>query len=728
MQSYTKIDPETKQRILDAVDIVDVVSDFVSLKRRGANYIGLCPFHNERTPSFSVSKSRGICKCFSCGKGGSAVNFLMELESMSYQEALRWLARKYNIEIKERQLTVEEQQDYAERESMLALNQFAMEYFQKTMADTEDGRDIGRAYFTERGINAKSIDRFKLGYSLERGNGLIDAAHARGFTDAYLEKTGLCANGQRGLYDRFHGRVIYPVLSLSGRVVAFGGRTLKTDKSVSKYVNSPESIIYSKSRELYGLYQARQAIARHDKCILVEGYMDVISMHQNGVENVVASSGTSLTEAQVILIRRFTKNVTVIYDSDAAGIKAALRGIDMFLKQGLNVKALLLPEGEDPDSFSQSHTTAELEAYIADNEADIIKFKSQILLDEAGNDPIRRAEAISSILKSVACVADPITRQVYIEECARSFKMDDKVLSLQISKYQADLADEAYKEIQREIARKASRKPTEDVSESPAENKSVLAARNFVVKLEAELLRYAVQYGPMYLCDSTDDAGNVSDMNVFEYLENEFAIDGFVFTSEVHTRLWAKIVDRMRTQWPESLHAFNTELEKRRRDLFDEGYKKIRDEARDVADVKTRELALSDEVNATIAAEYTSFCRSFVERPLCSDDDDDVRRLATDLCNEKFVLSKVHTKFAKVETDQDRLPDLVPRALFELKDAILNAQVVELQEQLKSEAAKAGPDAAERIFGLMRKIQGINNVRAEYAKFLGERILAPRRR
>ena len=370
-----KIDRETVQKILDAADIVEVVSDFVSLKRRGANYIGLCPFHNERTPSFSVSKSKGICKCFSCGKGGSPVNFIMELEQMTYNEALRYLAKKYNIEIQEHEMSEQEREEASARESMMAINDFAMRHFEHILTDTPDGRDIGLAYFRERGINDAMIKRFHLGYALEKRDELYNSAIQQGFSEQFLLDTGLCYKTERGVVqDRFRGRVIYPVHTVSGKVVAFGGRTLRKDKDVAKYVNSPESVVYRKSYELYGLYQAKQAIVKKDKCILVEGYMDVISMHQSGVENVVASSGTSLTEGQIRLIHRFTENVTVIYDSDAAGIKASMRGIDLLLAEGLNVKVLLLPDGEDPDSFAQNHSSSEVEAYLKDNEQDFIAF------------------------------------------------------------------------------------------------------------------------------------------------------------------------------------------------------------------------------------------------------------------------------------------------------------------------------------------------------------------
>ncbi|MDE7452314.1 MAG: DNA primase, partial [Paramuribaculum sp.] len=343
-----RIDTATVQRILDTADIVDVVSDYVRLKRRGSGYIGLCPFHNERTPSFSVSKSKGLCKCFSCGKGGSAVSFIMEIEQMTYPEALRYLAKKYNIEISEEELTPEEQDKENRRQSLFALNDFALKHFEHNLTLTSEGKSIGYAYFRERGINDKMIEKFHLGYSLERRDALFEAAKQAGYSEKYIEESGLCVKRESGGWrDRFRSRVIYPIFTISGKVVGFGGRTLRKDKDVAKYVNSPESDIYRKSYELYGLYQAKSAIVRKDNCILVEGYMDVISMHQAGVENVVASSGTSLTEGQIRLIHRFTENITVIYDSDPAGIKASLRGIDMLLAEGMKVKVLLLPEGDD---------------------------------------------------------------------------------------------------------------------------------------------------------------------------------------------------------------------------------------------------------------------------------------------------------------------------------------------------------------------------------------------
>lgn len=533
-----RIDRDTVQKILDTANIVDVVSDFVSLKRRGANYIGLCPFHNERTPSFSVSPSKGICKCFSCGKGGSAVGFLMELEQMSYNEALRYIAKKYGIEINDHEMSSEEREAESERESMMAVNEFAMKFFEHSLTETEAGRDIGLAYFRERGINDAMIKRFHLGYSPEQRDALVKKASSKGFADKYLLDTGLCYNSEHGLRDRFRGRVIYPVFTVSGKVVAFGGRTLRKDKDIAKYVNSPESVIYRKSYELYGLYQAKQAIVRKDKCILVEGYMDVISMHQAGIENVVASSGTSLTEGQIRLIHRFTQNVTVIYDSDAAGIKASLRGIDLLLAEGLDIKVLLLPDGDDPDSFAQNHSSAEVEAYIAEHEQDFIAFKTGILMQGIENDPIARSRAIQSIVKSISVIPNPITRNVYVNECSRSMGIDEKVLNLQIAKYSADAAERKAAEEQRERNRVAAglpANPAEDatavltptVPQARRAQKSKADNRPDMLRpYEEEILRYAVRYGMCFLCDvALDEEGNTRPMSVLEYIVSELRAD-----------------------------------------------------------------------------------------------------------------------------------------------------------------------------------------------------------
>ena len=498
-----RIDTATVQKILDTADIVDVVSDYVRLRRRGSGYIGLCPFHNERTPSFSVSKSKSFCKCFSCGKGGSPVSFIMEIEQLTYPEALRFLAKKYNIEISEEELTPEEQDKENRRQSLFALNDFALKHFEHNLLMTSEGKNIGYAYFRERGINDKMIEKFHLGYSLEQRDALYDAAIQAGYSEKYIEESGLCLKREAGGWrDRFRSRVMYPIFTISGKVVGFGGRTLRKDKDVAKYVNSPESDIYKKSYELYGLYQAKSSIVKKDTCILVEGYMDVISMHQAGVENVVASSGTSLTEGQIRLIHRFTENIIVIYDSDPAGIKASLRGIDMLLAEGMKVKVLLLPEGDDPDSFAQNHSSTEVEEYIQANQSDFITFKTKILLSGVENDPISRSKVITDIVRSISVIPDQIMRTVYIGECSRLLGIDEKVLALQVTKFMADKADRDYTEAQREKNLKAIKPELEEADPSKPEQIVTPAQNNsFISPYERELLRYVVRYGLVYLGD-----------------------------------------------------------------------------------------------------------------------------------------------------------------------------------------------------------------------------------
>jgi DNA primase len=745
-----KIDRETVQRILDTADIVEVVSDFVTLKRRGANYIGLCPFHNERTPSFSVSKSKGICKCFSCGNGGSPVNFLMELEQMSYYEALKWLAKKYGIEIKEREMTDKERTEEHERESMLAVNDFALKHFEHTMADTDDGQNIGLAYFRERGINDQSIKKFHLGYSLEKSDDLYKSAIAKGFKEEFLISTGLCAKSERGVYDRFRGRVIYPVHSVSGRVVAFGGRTLRKDKNVAKYVNSPESIIYSKSRELYGLYQAKQAITKKDKCILVEGYMDVISMHQSGVENVVASSGTSLTEGQIRLIHRFTNNVTVIYDADAAGIKASLRGIDMLLAEGINVKVLQLPEGDDPDSYSQNHTSEELEQYLSEHETDFIRFKSDILLKDAQNDPIRRANVISEIVRTISVIPDGITRQVYIDECSRMLNISDSVLAQQLKKFMAErlekeverreraAAEEDIKPIldapvastttveQPETTQTEAAKPEQATQAAQPQQTAAINSRraSYLNTYEREVLRYTLRYGLLPLCEAFDEEGRPSPMSVIDFIENELRSDCISFVSEVNNATWRKAVDIARGAWREDQLKYEDVLVEKREAALREGQEKIRQEASDLADIHARELQLNDSLDERVKKARAFYARHYIERILCSDSNDTVRRLTTDLVSDKYTLSKVHTKYSHVETEEEKLPDLVPRAVYELKNAILTCDITETQ-QLIQQVATTGD--TQKLSKLIQELIDLNNLKGDFAKYLGERIITPRK-
>ena len=415
-------------KILDTAQIVDVVGDFVTLKKRGSNYTACCPFHNEKTPSFSVSASKGIYKCFGCGKSGTAVGFVMEHEHLSYTEALKYLAKKYNIEVIEKEESAEDIAKRQRHESLLLVSEFGGRFFQESL-DTPEGQAIAYQYFRSRGLQDETIRKYGLGWAPISRKALSETARSAGYKEEFLIETGLSIKYDDGrLVDRFFDRVIFPIHSVSGRVIAFGGRTLKTDKSVAKYVNSPETEIYVKSKSLYGIYFAKGEISKKNKCILVEGYLDVLSMHQLGITNVVASSGTSLTEDQIRLIHKFTDNITIIYDGDSAGIHAALRGTDMILKEGMNVKIILLPDGQDPDDFAKKHSLEEVEDYIAGNEQDFISFKTDVLLKEAGNDPLKRAELINDISDTIAVIPDAVVRAMYVRSSAERFDIDERLI------------------------------------------------------------------------------------------------------------------------------------------------------------------------------------------------------------------------------------------------------------------------------------------------------------
>lgn len=450
---------ETIEKIYAAAKIEEVVSDYVTLRKRGANLIGLCPFHNEKTGSFTVSPSKGIYKCFGCGASGHAVGFIMEIEQCSYVDALKQIGKKYHIEVEERELTAEEQQRQDNRESMFVVNEFANKWFQNQLWETKDGQAIGLGYFRERGLRDDIIRKYQLGYSPEKGNPLAQALKDKGFKEEFITNNvdtkigvGVVGKSEDGrLYDRFRDRVIFPIFTVSGKPVAFAGRILKKKENVGKYVNSPDSLIYSKTNELYGLFQAKQSIARTDMCYLVEGQMDVISMHQSGIENVVASGGTALTKPQIRLIQRFTSNITVLYDGDAAGIHAALRGIDMFLEEGFNVKVVLLPDGEDPDSYAQTHDSTEFIQYIADHQTDFIRFKAALLSKDAGDDPQKRAALIKDITASIAIIPDMITRQVYIKDSAERLHISEKLLTTEVINLRRKKAEERKKAKENEV-------------------------------------------------------------------------------------------------------------------------------------------------------------------------------------------------------------------------------------------------------------------------------------
>ena len=463
------IPQETVNRILDAAQIVDVVGDFVTLKKRGANHMACCPFHNEKTPSFVVSPSKGIYKCFGCGKSGTAVGFVMEHENLSYTEALKYLAKKYHIEVVEKEESAEEIAQRQRNESLLLVSEYAGKFFQESLK-TPEGQAIGYQYFKSRGLEDETIVRYGLGWAPVSRKALSDTARAAGYKEEFLVETGLSIKYDDGrLVDRFFDRVMFPIHSVSGRVIAFGGRTLKTDKSVAKYVNSPETEIYVKSRSLYGIWFAKNEMSRQDKCILVEGYLDVLSMHQLGIRNVVASSGTSLTVEQIRLIRKFTNNVTIIYDGDGAGIKAALRGIGLILKEGLNVKVVLLPEGQDPDDFARKHTLEEVQDHIARNEQDFIGFKTDLLLGEAGNDPLKRATLINDVADTIALIPDAVVRAVYVQTCADKFEIDEQILTDRVSRSRTDMLLAEQKERERARQREENRTERPSVQTGPAD-------------------------------------------------------------------------------------------------------------------------------------------------------------------------------------------------------------------------------------------------------------------
>ncbi|MBQ2045672.1 MAG: DNA primase [Muribaculaceae bacterium] len=735
-----RIDRETVQKILDTADIVDVVSDFVSLKRRGANYIGLCPFHNERTPSFSVSKSKGICKCFSCGKGGSPVNFLMELEQMSYHDALRYLAKKYHIEIKEHEMTDAEREAVTERESMLAVSEFALQHFEHNLNNTDDGRDIGLSYFHERGINDAAIKKFRLGYSLEKRDDLASTAKAKGYNEKYLVDSGLCIQNEQGkIYDRFKGRVMYPILSVSGKVLGFGGRTLRKDKEVAKYVNSPESVIYRKSYELYGLYQAKQAIVKKDKCILVEGYMDVISMSQSGIENVVASSGTSLTEGQIRLIHRFTENVTVIYDSDPAGIKASLRGIDMLLAEGMNIKVVLLPEGDDPDSFAQNHSTSEIEDYLAAHEQDFIAFKTAILLKDAENDPHQRSNAIKDIVRSISVIPDEIVRSEYIKECSRRLRADEQMLTRSVAQKIAERIEKEAQQRQRQVAVQSlgdlGQTTTDFQSTQQEESEPIVVEQQssaiedsydnrysaFFKPFEREVLRYVLKYGMVEMCESCDESGNTAPLTVMDYVWSELNEDDIHFTNRNYSIAYNAAFEAI-SSYKDDLQREIAKLTEKRSQLMTNGIAEIQRTATNLTDINAKEQALTQQCDEAYFKDLNHFKTMYVVRELISSPDDVVRRVTTELISEKYVLSKVHTKYAKIETEQDKLNELVPRAIYEWKDAILENQMRDIRQKIK----EAGNNA-EELTALMSRQMELKQLKSEFAKFLGERIVAPRK-
>lgn len=668
------IDQATIDRIISAANIVDVVSEFVTLRKRGVNYVGLCPFHADKSPSFYVSPAKNICKCFACGEGGTAVHFIMKHEQIGYLDALRYLAKKYGIEIQERELTEREKQFRDDRESMFIVNQWAQQYFTQNLFENLDGRLVGLRYFIERGLREETIRKFQLGYALDQRDALAKAAQLAGYQRKYLEKTGLVIADEDGkrTYDRFRGRVIFPVHSLSGKVVAFGGRILKKAEKTAKYVNSPESEIYHKSDELYGLFQAKQTIVRKDHCFLVEGYMDVIGMHQAGIENVVASSGTALTRGQIRLIRRFTNNITILYDGDAAGIKAAIRGIDMFLEEEMNVKVVLLPDGEDPDSFARSRSASEFGEFIAGHETDFIRFKTQLLLKEVGDDPVKRADLISDMVRTIAIIPNNISRAVYIRECAAMMTIDEQVLINEVNKIRLGKVTAASPQTP-SVTPVATGDGTKREEEGPEANAEASPAGDSTVTTKAPvapspyrpfeiaLLRYVVRYGERVLFDYFDEERQEQvTMRVAAYIRFDLERDDLTF--------------------------------------YTPQFKQMLDEAADRCDEP-----------GFVAQRY------FLAHP-----DPLISQAAASLISEKYQLSKYHSKYRELEQEEDKLDLLVPRDIYAFKEAYILHQIKELQSQIKT--AQAAGDM-EGVMTLMARIAKLNEIKSVLCKELGERIV-----
>lgn len=722
------IDRSTIDRIMAAADIVDVVSEFVTLRRSGANYKGLCPFHDEKTPSFMVSPSKQLCKCFSCGNGGNVVKFVMQHEQMTYPEALKWLGRRYGIEVKEREQTAEQKAAATAREAMFVVNEWARDYFVETLHNNVDGLAIGMSYFRRRGLRDDIIRKFQLGYSLEQRDALAQKAHAKGFGEKYIESTGLCYRTEDGrLLDRYHGRVIFPIHSVSGRIVAFGGRILNQEqKNVGKYVNSPESEIYSKKRELYGLYLAKQAIVKQDRCYLVEGYLDVISMHQSGVENVVASSGTALTPEQVRLIHRFTNNVTVLYDGDAAGIHASLRGIDILLSEGLNIKVMLLPEGEDPDSYAQARTPEEFRKDLEENEEDFIQFKANLLLKDAGRDPMKRASVITDLTRSISVIPSDIVRQVYIHDLAGRLNIDESAI-----------VNEVAKEIRKRKEEAHSRSKTTPPSSTQSSTQSKIqpaAAQQHSGEHDIPLEAYEQLIPPPESVSGAHDAQQALTSLSTNPLNQERTISGSTINlgeSKAQQQLIAcelqliQLVIRygqlptiaqqteVETPWSAAKKTQTTEIIADSPLVAPYILEELSND--DIhLQVDKHQQILEEAAQHTLENPETFNSRDyFITHP-----DQEINRLAAELADDRYPLSIEQQKAYVPE--EKRLVDIVPRVINDYKHAILGVQKEEVLLSLRQPELQQQPD---KMNELLRQLIEINELEKQFAKVLGDRVL-----
>lgn len=672
------IDNATVDRIFAAANVVEVVSDFVTLRKKGINYQACCPFHNEKTPSFVVSPAKGLFKCFGCGKGGNSVTFVMEHEGMSYVDALKYVAKKYGIEVQERELSPDESRRNDNRESMMVVSSYAADYFVEQLHKSQEGLNVGISYFRERGFSDSTIEKFRLGYCPASGDTFTSAALEAGYQEEFLVGTGLSGKKENGrFYDRFFGRVIFPIHSISGRVTGFGGRTLRTDKKVSKYLNSPESEIYHKSQILYGLFFAKKAITQDDNCILVEGYTDVISMHQSGVENVVSSSGTSLTTEQIRLISRFTRNVTVIYDADAAGIKASLRGIDMILREGLNVRVVLMPDGEDPDSFARSHNATQLREFIKSAEEDFISFKTRLLMSDAAGDPIKKAGLITDIVQSIAEIPDPIMRSLYIKECSRTMDVEVQLLTSEVARKRISHdSDSQTKEFMRnqqwrnQQQRSGSDLPPEGLFLPEGDQGASVflgdkSAGSSIEELEKELVKYLLKFGNSNF--DYKEGHTMVSLNVAEIIISDLQNNGIIFQNASYRAIYESYVG-----------------------LFEN-------------------MKLSGE-KGEIAI------HNFVNHP-----DPAVCNAVVDIltAGENYKMSRLWLKFDVIdESEQDRLSETVPRIIILYKSKAIEVIINSLQRQLCDETL---PE--EDVFEITYRIAALNKERMTISKKLSRLIL-----
>ena len=688
---------------MDAAQIEDVVSEFVTLRRRGVNLVGLCPFHDDKTPSFYVSPAKGLCKCFSCGKGGNAVHFIMEHEQLSYYEALKWLAKKYGIEVKERELSNEEKLAQSMRESLFLVNSFANNYFQDILHNHRDGQAIGMSYFRQRGFRDDIIKKFQLGFSTESRDALFQEAKKKGYNTDYLVKTGLCYTRDDGqVRDRFWGRVIFPVHTLSGKVVAFGGRVLNTaDKKVAKYVNSPESEIYHKSRELYGIYFAKQAIVKQDKCFLVEGYTDVISMHQAGVENVVASSGTALTSGQIRMIHRFTNNITVLYDGDWAGIKASIRGIDMLLEEGMNIKVMLLPDGDDPDSFARKHNATEFQEYIAKHEVDFIRFKTNLLMSDAGNDPYKRATLITDIVKSISVIPEAIVRSEYIKECSQMLHVEERILVSEVAKIKREKEEAQAKSTQRENA--ASTQAGADAPQAAAQTGE--AAPNSTAPNAEDEAYYAALTAGYEAVPSTLTPQPSTLNPQLSTLNPQLSTLTPLYPKE-------RLIVQQLIRHGEKV-MFVDEESKQEVTVTDYV----------AAELEMDNITLTTPLFAEVLQELSQHIGEAgftAERYFINHANPALSRLAVDLIEEKYQLSKYHSKTQTIVSDADRLNELMYHLMVDYKHSLVEMELKETLDLLRQPDVMAD---AERCLEVMSRYKELMEIKQQMAKHLGDRVI-----